>query len=73
MTLAWIQLLKSLVAGVGMYVFLRSVVKVSFAPAAIAAWCFPLSGFLVIWQGYSMTQTLVWYPWLLIAVDYTVR
>ena len=68
-TLAWIQLLKSLVAGMGAYLFFRRALRVSFWPAAFGAWCYPLSGFFVLWQGYPSTFVTAWFPWLLVAVD----
>lgn len=73
MTLAWIQLLKSVVAGVGAYVFFRRVVRVGFWPAALGAWCFPLTGFFILWQGYPHTSVTAWLPWLLLAVDSVLR
>jgi hypothetical protein len=72
-TLAWIQLLKSLVAGLGAYLFFRRALRVSFWPAAFGAWCYPLSGFFVLWQGYPSTFVTAWFPWLLVAVDGVVR
>jgi hypothetical protein len=45
-TLAWIQFLKSLVAGAGAYLFFRHVLRVGFWPAAVGGWCYPLTGFL---------------------------
>ena len=46
---------------------------VSFWPAAIAAWCYPLTGFFVFWQGYPTGLAVYWLPWILLAVDRTVR
>jgi len=71
--LAWKELATALVAGVGMYVFARRVLKVAFWPAVIAAWCYPLTGFFVIWQGVVLRQTVCLLPWLLLAVDMTAR
>ena len=70
--LAWVQLLTALVAGVGAYVFCRRVLQVGFQPALIAAWCYPLTGFFVFWQGFFIPYNLAWFPWLLLAVDKTV-
>jgi hypothetical protein len=72
-TLAWIQLLKSIVAGWGAYCFFRRVLDVGFWPAAIGAWCYPLTGFFTLWQGYPHTSVTAWFPWLLLATDYVVR
>jgi hypothetical protein len=71
--LAWSQLLAAIVAGLGAYRFCRRVLAVSFWPAAIAAWCYPLTGFFVLWQGYTTCLPVVWLPWILLAVDETAR
>jgi hypothetical protein len=71
--LAWSQLLAAIVAGLGAYLFCRRVLVVSFWPAAIASWCYPLTGFFVLWQGYTTCLPVVWLPWLLVAVDETAR
>ncbi len=71
--IAWVQLLVSLTAGIGMYLFCRRVLDVTFWPAALAAWCYPISGFLIFWQGYPLAWAVVWLPWLLLAIDGAVR
>jgi hypothetical protein len=71
--LAWIQLLVALVAAGGAYVFFRRVVRVEFWPAAIAAWCYPLTGSYILWQGYWLPAVMCWLPWMFVAVDTTVR
>jgi hypothetical protein len=71
--LAWSQLLAAIVAGLGAYLFCRRVLGVSFWPAAIASWCYPLTGFFVLWQGYTTCLPVVWLPWILLAVDQTAR
>ena len=71
--LAWTQLLAALVAGAGAYRFARTVLHVSFWPAAIAAWSYPMIGFFSFWQGYPTSSAVYWLPWLLLAVDGTVR
>jgi len=65
--LVWIQLLKVLVAGVGIYLFMRRAVGVGFWPAVIVAWCLPLTGFYTVWQGFYATCTVSFLPWLLLA------
>jgi hypothetical protein len=72
-TLAWVQLLKGVVAGVGAYLFFRRVLRVGFWPAAVGAWCYPLTGFFVFWQGYALAQVALWLPWMLLATDRCVR
>ncbi len=71
--LAWAQLLAAVVAGLGAYLFFRRALKLSFWPAAFGAWCYPLTGFFVFWQGYPTGYSVYWLPWLLLAVDKTVR
>src|SRR5436190_1266858 len=64
-TLAWIQLAKSVVAGLGAYVFFRRALGAGFWPAAVGAWCYPLTGFFVLWQGFELTLVTAWFPWSL--------
>ena len=71
--LAWSQLLAAIVAGVGAYVFCRRALGVSFWPGAVAGWCYPLTGFLVFWQGWPTSMAVYWLPWILLVVDRTVR
>ncbi len=71
--LAWGQLLAAVVAGLGMYLFCRRALSVGFWPAAIAAWCYPLTGFFIFWQGYPVCGSVYWLAWLLLAVDKTAR
>jgi hypothetical protein len=70
---AYTQLLVALVAGIGAYFFFSRVLKVNFWPAAIGGWCFPMTGFFVFWQGYPTSRPVCWLPWILLAVDGTVR
>jgi Bacterial membrane protein YfhO len=72
-TFAYLQLIMSGLAGVGAYLFFRRALGVGFWAATIGAWCYPLTGFFVQWQGYSVASVVVWLPWILLAVDYTVR
>jgi hypothetical protein len=71
--LPWSQLLAAIMAGLGAYLFCRGVLTVGFWPATIAAWCYPLTGFFVLWQGYATCLPVVWLPWILLAVDKTAR
>jgi hypothetical protein len=71
--LAWTQLVAAIVAGMGAYIFCQRVLRVSFWPAATCAWCYPLTGFLILWQGYPQALVVYWLPWILLAVDKTVR
>jgi len=71
--LAWVQLLAALVGGAGMYFFCRQVLRVSFWPATVCAWCYPLTAFFILWQGYPTGLAVYWLPWLFLSVDKTVR
>jgi hypothetical protein len=73
MILAWTQLLAALVAGTGMFFFCRKSLRVGFWPATVCAWCYPLTAFLVLWQGYPTGLAVYWLPWLFLSVDKTVR
>ncbi|MEN6406277.1 MAG: hypothetical protein ABFC77_07390 [Thermoguttaceae bacterium] len=71
--LAWAQLLLALFIGAGTYWFCRHALHVGPWPATVAAWCWPMAGFFVFWQGYGPVFAAAWLPWLLLAVDRTVR
>jgi hypothetical protein len=71
--LAWAQMLQAIVAGIGAYVFFRRVLRVGFWPAAICAWCYPITAFFVLWQGFATSGGVYWLPWLFAAVDASVR
>ncbi len=71
--LAWVQVLVALVAAGGAYLFFRRVLQVGYWPAAIAAWCYPLTGAYVFWQGFWLPTVMCWLPWMLAAVEAVVR
>jgi len=71
--LAWTQLAIALVAGLGAYAFFRRVLGVSFWPATLCAWCYPLTAFFIFWEGYTISSAVCWLPWILLAVDLTVQ
>lgn len=71
--IAWTEMFIALVAGLGAYSFFRRISRVSFWPAAIIAWCYPLTGAYIIWQGYWLPMVMCWLPWLLLATDSAVR
>lgn len=60
--IAWAQVLAALVAGTGAYLFCRRALFLSFWPASLAAWCYPLTGFFVFWQGYPTCAPVYWLP-----------
>ena len=71
--LAWGQLFAALVAGIGMYFFCRQSLRVSFWPATVCAWCYPLTAFFVLWQGFPTGLAVYWLPWIFLCVDKTAR
>lgn len=71
--LAWIQVLIALTAGLGLYAFCRRVLGVSFWPGAIVAWCYPLTGAFILWQGFYFPAVFCWLPWILWGLDAAVR
>ncbi|MGA2240911.1 MAG: hypothetical protein ABSH11_02585 [Verrucomicrobiota bacterium] len=71
--LAWIQVLAALVTGTGMYFFCRKVLSVGFWPATVCAWCYPLTAFFALWQGFPTGLAVYWLPWLFLAVDRTIH
>jgi len=71
--LGWIQLAVAIVAGTGVYRFVRDACGTRFWPAAVAAWCLPLSGFYVIWQGHPLPHAAAFLPWLMWATDAAIR
>ena len=71
--LPWVQLLAAMISGFGFYLFCRRALGVGYWAATIPAWCYPMTGFFVFWQGFPTCGSVYWFPWLLLAVDRTVR
>jgi hypothetical protein len=71
--LPWVQLLAALVAGFGAFVFFSRVLKVKDWPAILAAWCYPVTGWFVLWQGFAAVVPVTWLPWILYCLDRTIR
>jgi Bacterial membrane protein YfhO len=72
-TVAWISLLQSLTIGLGVWLFLRRCLHLSYPAAALASWCAPLTGFMTLWHGFSTLAAACWLPWLFIAIDATIK
>lgn len=72
-SLAWSQLLRSVVGGVGAYLFFRRAMRVGFWPAAVGCWLFPQLGYQVQWTGFTLTAVASLLPWVLLATDAAVR
>ncbi len=71
--LAWTQMLVALTAGIGAYLFFRRTLRIHYWPAAIGAWCYPLTAAFVIWQGFWLPAVFCWLPWFFLCVDSAVR
>ena len=71
--IAWAQLLAALAAGFGAFVFCRRVLKLSYWPSALAAWCYPITGWFVLLQGYLSCAPVIGLPWLCYSVDHAIR
>ena len=71
--LAWVPLFAALVAGIGMYFFCRQSLRVSFWPATVCAWCYPLTAFFIVWRGFPTCLAVYWLPWIFLCVDKTAR
>jgi hypothetical protein len=67
--LPWVEVLKAIVSGTGCYLFCRKALGAGFRAAVIAAWCYPLTAWFVLWQGYTTTGPVIWLPWLMLAVN----
>ena len=66
--LPWVNLILALVAGTGLYVFLRRTLQLSFWPSTLAAWAYPLGAFTIFFYGYWLNFATCWMPWLLLSV-----
>jgi len=71
--IAWAQLLGALVAGFGAFAFCLRALKLSDWPSILAAWCYPITGWFVLWQGYAAVVPVTWLPWMLYCLDRTIR
>jgi len=72
-SLAWAQVFAALVAGFGVFALCRSALKITYWPSVFAAWCYPITGWFVLFQGYSVCVPVIWLPWLCYAIDRTIR
>ncbi len=71
--IAWVELLKSLLAGLGAYLFLRRAMELGFWASAFAAALWPCTGFLVLWAGFTISQVGAHLPWMFLCADGCVR
>jgi len=71
--IAWVQVLGALVAGFGAFAFCSRVLRLSDWPSILAAWCYPLTGWFILWQGFAAMVPVLGLPWLLYSIDRTVR
>ena len=71
--LAWSRVCQALVAGLGAYFFILRALQLRFGPAAICGICYPLTAYFILWQGFPTNMTVCWLPWVMLAVDRTLR
>jgi hypothetical protein len=71
--LAWDQVLKALLAGIGAYLFFRIAMQMEFVPALFGGWIWPLCGYYVQWAGYPLSAAAAWLPWLFLFTDGALR
>jgi len=72
-TLAWMSLIQTVTCGLGMWLFLRHALRLSYWPAAVASWCAPLTGFMTLWQGHLLVAPVCWLPWSLLMVHGSIK
>lgn len=72
-TLAYRQLLETLILASGTWWFASRSLKFNFWVAATISWCSPWIGFMTVWQGYPLTPPVVFFPWLLWSLDLLAR
>ena len=53
--------------------FCRQALGAGFWPATVCAWCYPLTAFFVLWQGFPTGLGVYWLPWICWSVDKTIR
>jgi hypothetical protein len=71
--LAWGQMLRALVGGIGAYCFFRRALHARFFAATFGAWIWPNCGFLAIWTMWPISASALWLPWVLLAIHRSVR
>ena len=71
--LAWREVLKAILGGLGAFLFFRLALRVGFPAATFGAWAFPVGGFFVLWANHPHTSVAIWLPWLLLATELTLK
>jgi hypothetical protein len=71
--IAWREVLKAILGGLGAFLFFRLALGVGFPAAVLGAWAFPVGGFLVLWANHPHTSVAIWLPWLLLATELSLR
>jgi hypothetical protein len=72
-TLAWMSLIQAITCGLGMWLFLRHALGLSYWPAALASWSAPLTGFMTLWQGHLLVGPVCWLPWSLLMAHRSIK
>jgi hypothetical protein len=67
--LPWIQLVSACVGAIGAWLVAARLVGLGPGPSIVVGVVFPLSEFLLLWQGFDLTHSIAIFPWeVLIAV-----
>ena len=61
--LPWIQLTTAIVSATGAWFFAFRILTLGSLPAITAGVVYPLTGFLVIWQGFDLSYPVTFLPW----------
>ena len=61
--LPWIQLTTAIVSATGAWFFAFRILKLGSLPAITAGVVYPMTGFLVIWQGFDLSYPVTFLPW----------
>jgi hypothetical protein len=73
LVVAWDQVAKAMVAGIGAYFFFRVAMRIGFVPALFGAWIWPLCGYYIQWAGHLQSGAAAWLPWIFLFTDGTLR
>lgn len=71
--IAWGQLARAVVAGLGTFLWLRRGLGLSYLASALAGAAYPLTGTQILWVGCPHAAVTSWLPWMLFSVDAVVR
>jgi hypothetical protein len=73
LVIAWDQVLKTMVAGIGAYLFFRVALRANFVPALFGGWVWPICGYYIQWAGHPLSAAAAWLPWMFLFTDGALR